>query len=208
MPLRKNTANEPLRQVVEREYPRDASGLEAQLHAPDAERRRWAARDLAEYPGSAATLGSALIQERHAGVRQALFTSLATLANDGAVIALLPLLRSEDASLRNGAIEALAAMPEAVTGRVDVLLHDADPDVRIFAVNLLGELRHTKVPAWLEQVLQRDAAINVVAAAVEVLAEVGSPEHIPALRATHRRFADDAFLGFATDLAIERIESK
>ena len=48
---------------------------------------------------------------------------------------------------------------------------------------------------------------NVVAAAIEVMAETGQPEHIDALRETRRRFADDPFIGFAADVAIERIRA-
>lgn len=207
MGLRKTGLIEPLREVVEREHPRDLHGLGAQLRTGDAEARRWAARDLAAFPGAQPLLGAALVAETDASVREALFTSLAALAGEPAVDALLPLLRSEDAQLRNGAIEALAGMPRLVAPRVTRLLQDVDVDVRIFTVNMLGELRHEDVPAWLLQVLQHEADVNVVASAIEVLAEVGEPAHIPALRAARRRFADNDFIGFASDMAIERIES-
>jgi len=152
-------------------------------------------------------LGEQLLRETVPGVREALFTSLAGLASDAAAGALLPLLRSEDAQLRNGAIEALAAMPQAVARRIGGLLHDSDVDVRIFTVNLLGELRHAQVVAWLLQVLAHDADVNVVAAAVEVLAEVGSPAHADALQAARARFAGDDFIGFAIDMALERVQA-
>lgn len=207
MGLKKTATATPLREVVEREQPRDLPGLLAQLRSPDAERRRWAARDLAAYPQAVPALGELLPREADEGVRYALFTSLATIADEAAAAVLLPLLRSEDARLRNGAIESLAGMPQAVAPRMAALLHDADPDVRIFACNLLSELRHPKVPDWLLQVLAQDRQVNVVAAAVEALAEAGSPQHVPALEAAARRFADDVFIGFATQMAIDRIEA-
>ena len=46
-----------------------------------------------------------------------------------------------------------------------------------------------------------------MAAAIEVMAEIGQPEHVAALRAARQRFAHDAFIGFAADTAIERIET-
>lgn len=207
MGLRKTTAAAPLREVIERELPRDLPGLLTQLKSPDPERRRWAARDLGAHPKAVAALGDQLLQEKDAGVRWALFTSLGAIGGEAAVQALLPLLRSEDAALRNGAIELLSGMPQAVAPRMTALLHDADPDVRIFACNLLAELRHPQVPAWLLQVLAEDRQVNVIAAAVEALAEAGSPEHVPALEAAARRFADDMFIGFATRMAIDRIEA-
>jgi HEAT repeat protein len=207
MGLRKTTTLEPLRPVIGREHPRDIAGLSAQLRAGDAEQRRWAARDLVEHPGACPLLGAALLAETDSSVREAIFTSLAAIASEGAVAALLPLLRSEDAQLRNGAIEALAGMPDAVAPSIAELLRDRDSDVRIFTVNLLADLRHNQVLSWLQQVLQHDTEVNVVAAAIEVLAEAGSPDHVDALRAVCRRFADDPFITFAAAMAVERIES-
>jgi HEAT repeat protein len=207
MGLRQTKPFEPLREVVEREHRRDLSGLLTQLQDGDAEQRRWAARDLAHHPAAARTLGAQLASERDASVREALFISLASIGDDAAAAALLPLLRSDDATLRNGAIESLAGMPAAVTPRVAALLADSDADVRILTVNLLGELRHAQVLPWLLHVLRHESELNVVAAAVEVLAELGQPEHVPALRAARQRFAHDVFIGFAAEMAIERIET-
>jgi HEAT repeat protein len=207
MGLRKTHTPEALREVLDREHPRTADGLLAQLQRGDAEQRRWAARDLAQHPATSAALGTRLLAEPDRSVRQALFTSLAAHGGAAAADALLPLLRSEDAELRNSAIEALSAMPAAVAPRVDALLHDADADVRIFTVNLLGELRHPQVRPWLLAVLRHDTAVNVVAAALEVMAEVGEPADEPALRAVATRFASDAFIGFAATMAADRVRA-
>ena len=207
MGLKKPVTREPLREVVEREHPRDVPGLCAQLRDGTAEQRRWAARDLAGQAGTMGLLGERLLAERDVRVREALLTSLTATPCEDAVTALLPLLRSEDAQLRNGAIEALASMPQVVGPRIDRLLDDGDADVRIFTVNLLGELRHKHVASWLLQVLEHDEVVNVVAAAIEVLAEVGGPEHVAGLRRAARRFAGDPFIGFATEIAVERIEA-
>ena len=176
-----------------------------QLDEGNADQRRWAARDLAAHPASAAALGRRLPAEADASVREALFVSLGSIATEPAAAALLPLLRSEDAALRNGAIESLAAMPRAVAPRIAALLADADSDVRLLTVNLLGDLRHEQVLPWLLQVLQHDPHVNVVAAALEVMAETGRPEHAPALQSVRQRFVDDPFIGFAVDMALQRM---
>lgn len=204
MALRKTIEPTP-RAVVERDPPRTAEGLVAQLDASDPVQRRRAARDLADHPATVPALGRRLAMEPDRGVREALFTTLAALPGPEAVQALMPLLRTEDAHLRNGAIEALAAMPRAVAPFIDRLLADTDTDLRILTVNLLGELRHDRLLGWIEQVLLHDPAVNVVAAAIEVLAEAGTPEQLPVLRQARQRFADDPFIGFAADLAIERM---
>ncbi len=88
------------------------------------------------------------------------------------------------------------------------LLADTDPDVRIFAVNMLGDLRHPKVPAWLQQVTAaRDARSMWWPRPSRCLAEVGDAGAPAALRAARQRFADDAFIAFAVDLTVERIEA-
>lgn len=204
MALRKTLEPAP-RAVVERVPPRTLEGLVTQLDAADPMQRRRAARDLAAHPAAVPALGRRLAAELDRGVREALFTTLAALPGRDAVEALVPLLRTEDAHLRNGAIEALGAMPRAVAPFVERLLADPDVDVRIFTVNLLGELRHAQVLGWLERVLLRDPAVNVVAAAIEVLAEAGSPEQRAALHQARQRFANDAFIGFAADIAAERM---
>ena len=98
-------------------------------------------------------------------------------------------------------------MPQAVGPRINALLADPDVDARIFAVNLLGELSHPNVPTWLSKVLGAERDVNVVGAAIEVLAEVGEPAHLPLLQKTRERFAEDAFIGFAVAMAIERIQA-
>jgi HEAT repeat protein len=191
--------------VKARHYARDAAGLISQLDDADATVRRWAARDLAAHPEAAAALCARLADEPDLNVRSALFSSAARLGGDAVARALVPLLRSEVPGLRNGAIEVLAGLPDAVAPHIVQLLADADSDVRIFTVNLLGDLQHPRVPQWLSQVLLHDAAVNVVGAALEVLAEVGTPASLPALCSAAKRFPDDAYIGFAVDLAIERI---
>ncbi|MEY8877654.1 MAG: HEAT repeat domain-containing protein [Leptothrix sp. (in: b-proteobacteria)] len=207
MALKKASAATELHQVEPRDYGRDLDGLLAQLRDPDASVRRWAARDLATEPRAAASLCAQLNQERDASVRVALFNSASQIGGNTVVQGMLPLLRSEDPGLRNGAIEVLAGLPDAVAPHIDALLHDADSDVRIFSVNLLGDLRHPQVPQWLAMVLTHEAAVNVVGAALEVAAEVGTLQTLPALRAARARFASDAYITFAVDLAVERIES-
>ncbi|WP_119156628.1 HEAT repeat domain-containing protein [Caldimonas tepidiphila] len=193
--------------VEPRAHARDFEGLVAQLGDEDAEARRWAARDLATHEAAAAPLCARLAREVDASVRAALFASLARIGGEPVVQGLLPLLRSEDAALRNGAIEVLAGLPAAVAPSIDALLADADGDVRIFAVNLLGELRHADVPRWLGRVLLEETQVNVVGAALDLAAEVGDEAMLPALEAVRARFADEPYISFAAELAQERIRA-
>ena len=57
----------------------------------------------------------------------------------------------------------------------------------------------------LGDLLARETEKNVAAAAVEVLAEIGRPEVLPALAACAERFAGDGFLVFSIKVAADRI---
>ncbi len=189
-----------------RRHGRAPEDLVRQLTDPDPAARRWAARDLAAHPGAADALADALEGERDPAVRQALLDALAAIGGEAVAERLIPLLRSEDAGLRNGVIEVLQGMPEAVAPRMARLLEDEDPDVRIFAVDICRSLPHPDTPRWLAALLGRERHVNVVGTALDVLAEIGGPEELPAIRAVAERFADEPFVAFSAKVAIRRIE--
>jgi hypothetical protein len=56
--------------------------------------------------------------------------------------------------------------------------------------------------------LAGEQQINVCAAAIEVLAEVGSPAALPFLVECGQRFRGAPFLGFAIGIATERIKTQ
>ena len=184
---------------------RDRDALAEALHGGSPAERREAARGLAASPQSAGALCARLGAEPDASVRTAILTSLIRQRSPAAVAGLLPCLRSDDAALRNAAIEALQAMPEALEPHVDSLLADPDSDVRIFAVNVLAALPHAGVPGWLEGVVRTDCHVNVCAAAADALAGAGDECSVPALAALPARFPCDPFVAFAAAAAIRRI---
>jgi HEAT repeat protein len=187
---------------------RDADGLLAALADPDATVRRWAARDLAAHPQAARLLAERLPLETDAAVRDAILASLTAIGNTNAVSGLARCLRSEDVALRNAAIEAMKSMPEAVPSIMARLLDDSDPDVRIFAVNILESLRHPKVEEWLLAVIGADPHVNVCATAVDLLGEVGTSRSAGALHALTARFPDEPYIAFAAELALKRLDQE
>ena len=191
----------------ERKYDRDCTSLILQLSDPSPTARRWAARDLADCHDSSAALVEQLQQEQDSSVREIILTTLTHLGDEEAVSGLVNCLRSEDASLRNEAIEAMKLLPSAVAPIMGQLLKDADPDVRIFAVNVLESLRHEQVEEWLREVIEEDDHVNVCGAAVDLLGEVGSSQSREALENLRARFPDEPFISFAADLALKRISS-
>lgn len=182
--------------------------LDRALRSAEDRVRREAARQIAQHPEHLGVLIQALETETVHAVRTAMFDSLDILGRAfGAevVAGLIPFLRSEETPLRNGVIEILASLPEAMAPHIEALLADEDSDVRIFALDIIGDLAHSKAPAWLLAVVEQEKHVNVLAAAIDRLAEIGSEEMVQALVSVKKRFANEPYIGFAADVAIGRI---
>ncbi len=189
-----------------RSLERNFEGLVRQLSSNDPEVRTWAARDLADFKESAEPLSSRLEEETNPNVREAILTSLAVVGGDEAVRALIKCLRSDDAALRNGAIEAMKNLPDSVAQVMSKLLSDPDSDIRIFAIDILESLKHPDVEKWLIDVLETEDHVNVCAGAVNLLGEIGSEKALPSLMKVKDRFRDVHYIKFAVDVAVKRIK--
>lgn len=189
----------------QRKQGRDCASLAAALTDANPTARRWAARDLAACPDAAAALVACLRREEDASVREVILTTLTGFGNETAVAGLLDCLRSEDAALRNEAIDALKQLPEQLGPIMRRLLADPDPDVRILTVNILESLRHPEVEAWLIEVIDQDPHLNVCGTAVDLLGEAGSAAAREPLLRLKARFPDEPYIQFAADLALKRL---
>jgi hypothetical protein len=167
---------------------------------------RWAAaRSVATTPAGASLLAEALSLEKDPRVREAIFTGLASIATPESALAILRHLRSDDANLRTGALDALRMMPDAARPHLKTLLGDCDPGVRLLACDLLRGQPAADATQMLTALLETEPEPNVCAAAVDVLAEVGEASAVPVLLRCADRFPSDPFLGFAIKQVIERL---
>lgn len=170
---------------------------------------RWdAARAAGDVAGGAKALGAALRTEHDARVREAILTSLTRLASPDAVEAVLPLMRAEIAALRTGAIDALRAMKQAAWPYLPQLLADPDADVRLLACEMTRTLPAEEATTLLCGLIERESEANVCASAIEVLAELGTPEALPALERCAARFQGTHFLAFSIKITADRIRSQ
>jgi HEAT repeat protein len=202
--IKKHTGGEAITQD-ERKQGRDCASLREELSAPNATVRRWAARDLVDCTDVATALVERLKIEPELSVREVILTTLTRLADPAAITGLVDCLRSEDAALRNEVVEAMKQLPDEVAPIMSGLLADKDPDVRIFAVNVLESLCHPEVEAWLIEVIEKDTHVNACATAVDLLGEVGTEAAIEPLARLKARFTDEPYIQFAADLALKRI---
>jgi len=195
-------------QLAEREKPnpeRDRDALRAALEDSDASRRRHAAREIAHYPDSTTLLVSCLQREEDGAAREVILGSLVRLNDPIALSGLVDCLRSEDAALRNEVIEKFTQMGQEVDPTLQSLLADPDPDLRIFAVNILASSQNPDLENWLIKVIEQDPHINVCATAVDLLCEIGTEAAIDPLFRLKARFAAEAYIQFAADLALKRL---
>jgi HEAT repeat protein len=186
----------------------DADDVLQSLGSPDPDLRWAAARGAADVPGGGAALAAALPAEDDLRVREAMFTSLSRIGTPETVGALLTLLRSDDASLRTGALDTLRIMAVQVHDLLPKLLGDHDADVRILSCELARSLPNEEATGLMCGLLSAEREVNVCAAAVDVLAEVGSADALPALQECARRFRDSRFLSFAIEIVIDRLTAR
>jgi len=123
---------------------------------------------------------------------------------------MLEILKSDDAYLRNQAIGFLQEYGEDVKEFLRKLLDDDDKDIRIFAINILGDVRYEDSVDMLRYLLTKETAtpdpdINVIMTAVDYIGEIGSSEDISLLEAIKMEF-DEPYVAFGIDTAISRIK--
>jgi HEAT repeat protein len=195
MPLtRKPSAAEPL-----------ASAVAPSLTAADSGERWAAVRVAAGKPDQVPLLAQALAREQDFRVREAIFTALGRIATAESADAVVPYLRSDDANLRTGAIDALRAMPAASALHLPQLLADADADVRLLSCELARDLPPVEANRLLCALLERETEKNVCASAVEVLSEIGDATALPVLQQCAARFSGDSFMAFSIKVALDRL---
>jgi hypothetical protein len=174
---------------------------------PEAPQRSAATR-CTPCSGASVALLAQLECESDTSVREAILSALTTIGGATAILGLVHCLRSDDIALRNAAIEAMKALPDGVTSIMPGLLNDPDPDVRIFAVNILESLRHHDVEQWLIDIIEYDDHLNVCATAVDLLGEVCTVVSRGPLLRLKARFGDEPYIRFACDVAIMRLGSR
>ena len=187
--------------------PQDRATLLAGLRDDSPALRRRAAHDLAK-TGESWAIAALCVRagiEIDDSVLESILTVIMGCRGPATVEGLLPYLASANPSLRNGVVDVLRVMADAVGPHVEGVLSDPDPAVRLMGIGLLVGLPDARAPAWLVEVIRRDADLNVCAAAVDALAEIGEPVAVPALKSLLERFPGVPFLEFAVHTAIARI---
>jgi HEAT repeat protein len=94
----------------------------------------------------------------------------------------LPLLRSDDAFIRNASIDILSIQGENAIEPIRKLLVDPDKDVRKFALDVAVQLKNGYGADLIAEALD-DGDINIVITAVEYLGRLETYTHAPRINA-------------------------
>jgi len=167
---------------------------------------RWAVVRALGDAAAVPLLAAALHTEAEPQLREAMFTALVRIGTAESFAAVLLHLRSDHAATRTAALGALKLMPAQASTRLEGLLRDDDADIRVLVCELARVVPEGETA--LIGLLAREAGVNICAAAVEILAEIGGPASLAALEACAARFPGVTFLQFSIRLAAGQIAAR
>ena len=119
---------------------------------------------------------------------------------------IMDLLKLHNAYTRNLGISMLRDFGDAIKYYIVKFLIGDDRDLRIFAINVLGDVNFAESRDMLIELLETEEDINVAMTAVDYMSEIGEVEDIPLLESLKERFNGDVYAEFAVDGAILLIE--
>jgi len=125
---------------------------------------------------------------------------------DAPIEAIMDLLKLENAYIRNLGISILRDFGNAIKYYIVKFLIGDDRDLRIFAINVLGDVDFAESRDMLVELLETEEDINVAMTAVDYMGEIGEEEDVALLESLKDRFSGDPYAEFAVNTAIKLIE--
>lgn len=119
---------------------------------------------------------------------------------------IMDLLKLDNAYARNLGISMLRNFGDAIKYYIVKFLIGDDRDLRIFAINVLGDVNFSESRDMLIELLESEQDINVAMTAVDYLSEIGEVEDIELLKSLKERFSGEVYVEFAVESAIKSIE--
>ena len=126
--------------------------------------------------------------------------------NDKLIESIMGLLKLENAYVRNLGISILRNYGTAIKYYIVKFLIGDDRDLRIFAINVLGDVNFAESRGMLVELLENEEDINVAMTAVDYMGEIGELNDIELLESLKERFNKSVYVNFAVDSAIKMIK--
>ncbi|MUM78798.1 HEAT repeat domain-containing protein [Pseudodesulfovibrio sp. F-1] len=143
-----------------------------------------------------------LLLTNHLGVQEAADSSLRKIGGRETVRAVLPLLRSDEAPVRNLSMDILREVGGQDMPSLVALIHDGDPDIRIFVADILGSTGSSLAVEPLCDALLKDPEVNVRYQAAVSLGELGMAEAAPCL---NKAMEDEEWVQYSVIEALTKI---
>ena len=119
--------------------------------------------------------------------------------------AMFNMLKSDNAYLRNAIIKFLQVYGKEAKEFILKLMSNKDKDIRIFAINILGDVRYEDSVEMLRHFIVQESDVNALMTAIDYLGEIGEVRDIELLEAIKKE-RDDEYVKFGVDMAISRIK--
>ena len=143
------------------------------------------------------------IKSENIGVQEAAEYGLRKIRGAQSIVELLPLLRSDEAPVRNVAMDILREIGVDSIESMQPYLRDDDPDLRIFIADILGYCLSHQSALLLGDALLKDPEVNVRYQAAVSLGNLAFPESVNDLcQAMH----DEEWVQFAVVEALAKIK--
>lgn len=169
----------------------------------------YALDEMAKFEGGTHFLVDKLIEhDTHKDTASRIASILSNLdPKEAPIEQVMELLKISNAYIRNLGISILQDYGQEIKYYIVKFLIGDDYDLRIFAINVLGDVNFAESRDMLIELLETEENINVAMTAVDYMAEIGQPEDVSLLQKVKERFKDETYASFAIDAAIESIEA-
>jgi len=174
----------------------------------DDEKKDYAVEEIAKFHNGAKYLISYINNEdADKGISTKVATVIANMdPEDAPIEEIMDLLKLNNAYVRNLGISILRDYGDAIKYYIVKFLIGDDRDLRIFAINVLGDVDFAESRDMLLELLEKEDDVNVAMTAVDYLAEIGEEEDIELLESLKERFSGEFYVEFAVDSAIKMIK--
>jgi HEAT repeat protein len=174
----------------------------------DSSKKDYAIEEMVKFDTGAEYLVS-LISPEH--TNKNLLSKIASVisnmdAEKAPIEAIMDLLKLDNAYIRNLGISMLRDFGGAIKYYIVKFLIGDDRDLRIFAINVLGDVNFAESRDMLVELLEDETDINVAMTAVDYMGEIGEEEDIELLESLKARFKDEVYVEFAVDGAVTMIK--
>ena len=136
------------------------------------------------------------------GVQEAVDRALRKIGGPVVVNAVIPFLRSDEAPVRNISMDLLRALGNTDFDALNKLLSDDDPDIRIFAADILGSVGTALAVPPLCKAMLQDPEVNVRYQAAVSLGTLAFPE---AAEGLNKALQDEEWVQFAVIESLTKI---